>query len=73
LKCGRIGQTRLVRTIVARARAIRPEDPLVQVRHFCAVIRGKAQPLVSGREGLNTLKVIAAIKQSAAAGAMVNS
>jgi predicted dehydrogenase len=49
-----------------------PEDPLaVQVRHFCAVIRGEAQPIVSGREGLNTLKVIEAVKRAASAGTLV--
>lgn len=49
-----------------------PGDPLeAQIRHFCAVIRGEAKPLVSGREGLNTLKVIAAVNESAATGAMI--
>ena len=34
-------------------------DPLVnQIAQFAEVIRGEAQPLVSGREGLETLKVI---------------
>ena len=48
------------------------EDPLrVQVRHFCAVIRDGATPIASGREGLNTLKVIAAVQRSAETGAMV--
>jgi predicted dehydrogenase len=43
------------------------EDPLgLQIRNLCAVIRGTAQAVVSGREGLNTLKVIAAVKQAAA-------
>jgi predicted dehydrogenase len=36
------------------------------VRNLCEVVRGAAQPVVSGREGLATLKVIAAIKQAAA-------
>jgi predicted dehydrogenase len=56
---------------LARERApFVPEDPLkVQIRHFCAVIRGQAAPIVSGREGLNTLKVIEAIKASARTGA----
>ena len=37
-------------------------DPLgLQVRQFCRVIRGTEPPLVSGREGLETLKVIAAV------------
>lgn len=45
------------------------EDPLArQVRQFCRVIRGVEQPLVSGREGLATLKVIAAVKAAAASG-----
>jgi predicted dehydrogenase len=49
--------------------AVRDEDPLaLQIRQFCKVIRGEEVPLVSGREGLNTLKVIMAIKQSAASG-----
>jgi predicted dehydrogenase len=36
------------------------------------VIRGAAQPVVSGREGLATLKVIAAVKQAAATGQTVD-
>lgn len=45
------------------------EDPLVrQIAHFCDVIRGEATPLVSGREGLQTLRVIEALKQSAETG-----
>jgi predicted dehydrogenase len=46
-----------------------PEDPLkAQIRHFCEVIRGRAEPIVSGREGLATLKVIEAVKQAARTG-----
>ena len=49
------------------------QDPLgLQIRNFCAVIRGTAQPVVSGREGLNTLKVIAAVKQAAATGRTID-
>ena len=49
-----------------------PEDPLkAQIRHFCAVIHGEEAPLVSGREGLSTLKVIEAVKQSARIGSAV--
>ncbi|WP_085028497.1 Gfo/Idh/MocA family protein [Ensifer aridi] len=45
------------------------EDPLVlQIRQFCKVIRGGEPPLVSGREGLETLRVIDAVKRSAATG-----
>jgi predicted dehydrogenase len=48
-------------------------DPLrVQIRQFCKVIRGEEAPLVSGREGLETLRVIEAVKQSAATGGMVH-
>jgi predicted dehydrogenase len=49
-----------------------PEDPLAaQIRHFCDVIRGEAAPIVTGREGLDTLKVIEAVKQSAQTGAKI--
>lgn len=42
-------------------------DPLrLQIRQFCKVIRGEEQPLVSGAEGLVTLKVIDAIQRAAA-------
>jgi predicted dehydrogenase len=48
-------------------------DPLrLQVRQFCKVIRGEEPPLVSGREGLETLRVIEAVKQSAATGEMID-
>jgi predicted dehydrogenase len=47
-------------------------DPLkVQIRHFCDVIRGQANPIVSGHEGLQALKVIEAIKQAARSGGTV--
>jgi predicted dehydrogenase len=52
--------------------AVDHADPLMlQIRQFCKVIRGEEQPLVSGWEGLNTLKVIDAVKRSAATGARV--
>ena len=42
-------------------------DPLInQIAHFAEVIRGNAEPLVSGMEGLKTLQVIEAIQSSAA-------
>lgn len=48
-------------------------DPLQrQIGHFCAVIRGEAPPLVSGREGLETLKVIEAVRRSAATGELIS-
>ena len=44
-------------------------DPLVnQVRHFAAVIAGAAEPLVSGKEGMESLRVLEAIQVSAATG-----
>ena len=49
--------------------AFTAEDPLArQVRNFCAVIAGTASPVVSGREGLATLRVIEAVKQAAQTG-----
>jgi len=46
-----------------------PQDPLgLQIVNFCAVIRGTAAPVVSGREGLQTLKVIDAIKRATQSG-----
>jgi predicted dehydrogenase len=48
------------------------KDPLrLQIRQFCKVIRGEEKPLVSGREGLMTLKVIDAVKRAATSGKLV--
>jgi predicted dehydrogenase len=58
--------------VEAERLAVAAADPLaLQVRNLCDVVRGAAQPVVSGREGLATLKVIAAIKQAAATGQAV--
>jgi predicted dehydrogenase len=47
-------------------------DPLVeQLRHFAEVIRGEAAPLVTAREGVRTLEVIAAIRRAAETGGRV--
>jgi predicted dehydrogenase len=47
-------------------------DPLAnQVEHFAAVIRGQAQPIVSGRDGLNTLRVTEAVTEAARTGQIV--
>ncbi len=52
--------------------AIANEDPLArQITQFAKVIRGEEAPLVSGREGLETLRVIDAVKKSAATGQRV--
>jgi predicted dehydrogenase len=48
-------------------------DPLAnQVEHFVAVIRGEAEPIVSGRDGLNTLRVTEAITEAAKTGQIVD-
>ncbi|PPQ28139.1 Gfo/Idh/MocA family protein [Rhodopila globiformis] len=58
--------------VEAECLAVVAADPLaLQVRNLCDVVRGAAQPVVSGREGLATLKVVAGIKQAAATGQVV--
>ena len=48
-------------------------DPLaVQVEHFAAVVRGEAEPVCSGRDGLATLQVVDAVLESAATGRPVD-
>ena len=48
-------------------------DPLaLQIEHFAAVIRGEANPLVSGRDGLQNLRVTDAIAEAAKSGKTVN-
>jgi predicted dehydrogenase len=52
---------------------IERDDPLArQIEHFAAVIRGDALPLVSGRDGLQNLRVTAAIADAARIGAVVH-
>ncbi len=47
-------------------------DPLAnQVAHFAAVIRGEAEPVVSGRDGLDTLRVTEAVTVAADTGRIV--
>ena len=47
-------------------------DPLaLQIEHFAAVIRGEAAPLVSGRDGLQNLRVTDAIVRAANSGKVV--
>lgn len=48
------------------------QDPLrLQVQQFCKVIRGEEDPLVTGREGLEALRVIEAVKLSAVTGRLI--
>ena len=48
------------------------DDPLArQIAHFCDVIRGKAAPLVTVRDGLQNLRVVEAIAQAARTGEVV--
>lgn len=48
-------------------------DPLAnQIAHFVEVIRGKAQPVCSGRDGLKSLKVVDAVIESARTGRPVD-
>lgn len=48
---------------------VEQRDPLdLQLRHFCEVIAGRVQPLVSGREALRSLQVIEAIMAAARSG-----
>ena len=47
-------------------------DPLAaQIAHFAAVIRGDAEPLVSARDGLQSLRVTEAVLEAARTGAVV--
>jgi len=48
------------------------EDPLkFQLQHFCSVISGEVQPLVSAHDGLKNLKVVDAIQRSIRLGGTV--
>ncbi len=48
-------------------------DPLLnQIQHFCQVIQGEQEPLVTGSEGAQTLRVIEAIQHSAMNGTTIN-
>lgn len=60
------------RPLVPERIAFEPRDPLqCQLEHFAAVIRGAAEPLVSGEEGAVSLRVIEAIHESAKSGGTV--
>lgn len=44
---------------------------IAQMEHFGAVVRGEAEPLVTCRDGISNMHVVAAIKQSATTGRAV--
>jgi predicted dehydrogenase len=49
------------------------DDPLKhQIEHFGAIIRGEAEPLVSGRDGLQNLRITEAIVEAAKTGQVVH-
>ena len=46
-------------------REVAPADPLVlQLKHFCRVVRGRELPLVDGADGARTLAVALAVQES---------
>ncbi|NUP74457.1 MAG: Gfo/Idh/MocA family oxidoreductase [Sinomonas sp.] len=57
----------------SRTAAVERHDPLdAQLAHFAAVIRGDAEPLVTGRDGLQSLRVVEAILEAARTGLPVD-
>ena len=58
--------------IEAGRRIVPEEDPLtLQMRHFCDVVRGGAEPVLDGRGGTRTLETTLAVKRAAETGEMV--
>lgn len=53
---------------VERIVAAHADPLLLQIQQFCRVIRGEEKPLVSGREGLATLRAIDAVIRAARTG-----
>ncbi len=67
------GQSSWTNPIDQTAIPFENNDPLIsQIQQFSAVIRGDENPLVSAQDGLNTLRVIEAVKSSARSGETVN-
>ena len=60
-------------TPIGKERVVLPEeDPLkLQLKHFCAVIRGEAAPLLDARGGARTLDTTLAVQRAAATGKLV--
>lgn len=60
------------RPLRASVSGVLPADPLSrQLEHFCAVIRRDADPLVSGRDAVETLRVTLAIAEASRTGRAV--
>jgi predicted dehydrogenase len=58
--------------MVAERTVVPEQDPLtLQMRHFCAVIRGEAKPLLDGWGGTRTLEATLAVKKAAVTGGLV--
>lgn len=52
--------------LAMQSHAVPTQDPLVvQLTHFCQVIRGLSEPLISGRDAMQSLAVIMAVHESA--------
>jgi predicted dehydrogenase len=67
------GEPHWFRPIDMATQRFAEEDPLVnQIANFRDVILGKAAPVVSGAEGLATLKATLAVKQAAETGVVVS-
>ena len=66
------GEPHWFKPLALTSARIPEQDPLVnQIGNFCDVIRGKAEPVASGAEGLATLKATLAVKQAAETGQAV--
>ncbi|WP_415854519.1 Gfo/Idh/MocA family protein [Sinomonas sp. G460-2] len=56
----------------SRTAAVERHDPLAaQLAHFAAVVRGEAEPLVTGRDGLQSLRVVESVLEAARTGGLV--
>lgn len=53
--------------------AVQPADPLArQIAHFCRVIRGEEEPVITGDDALRSLAVVIAIDESGRRGAALS-
>lgn len=55
------------------SRGVEPLEPLAeQIRHFCAVIRGREEPLTGAADAARTLAVVEAVAEAARSGGAVS-